>query len=285
MTANLRVQIARRPDVLRIANAALRFRPTNEMFTALNQPVPQEILGGRGGRGRRNANADTATATTAPQASSTSPLSGAATSQAKTAASPPATARASRGDSGGGAGSGGFGGRGQGGFGGGGFGGPGGNGGGDRQARMLERFKAMSPDEQKQFIERVKGRGGDTSLFEKATAPAAKNKGNGEPASQGATTIDALFAPLATVERPGRTWLYIDKQLKPVNLRTGITDGTNTEVVSGELQMGTEAVTGIVLPTAARSGAAAAGNPFQQGGGNRGGNFGGGFPGGGGRGR
>jgi HlyD family secretion protein len=155
MTANLRVQIARRPDVLRIANAALRFRPTNEMFTALNQPVPQEILGGRGGRGRRNANADTATATTAPQASSTSPLSGAATSQAKTAASPPATARASRGDSGGGAGSGGFGGRGQGGFGGGGFGGPGGNGGGDRQARMLERFKAMSPDEQKQFIERV----------------------------------------------------------------------------------------------------------------------------------
>ncbi len=70
-----------------------------------------------------------------------------------------------------------------------------------------------------------------------------------------------------------------------MNLRTGITDGTNTEVVSGDLQMGTEAVTGIVLPTASRPGAAAAGNPFQQGGGNRGGNFGGGFPGGGGRGR
>ncbi len=45
MTANLRVQIARRPDVIRIANAALRFRPTNEMFAALNQPVPQEMLG------------------------------------------------------------------------------------------------------------------------------------------------------------------------------------------------------------------------------------------------
>ena len=42
MTANLRVQIARRADVLRIANAALRFRPTNEMFAALNQPVPPE---------------------------------------------------------------------------------------------------------------------------------------------------------------------------------------------------------------------------------------------------
>ena len=111
--------------------------------------------------------------------------------------------------------------------------------GGDRQARMLERFKGMSPDEQKQFIERIKGRGGDTSVFEKATAPAAKSKGEAEsPATNGATTIDALFAPLPTVERPGRAWLYVEKQLKPVNLRTGITDGTNTEVISGDLQIG-----------------------------------------------
>src|SRR6478672_41428 len=73
MTANLRVQIARRPDVLRIANAALRFRPSNEMFAALNQPVPQEMLGGRGGRGRRNANADTAATPAAPQAGATAP--------------------------------------------------------------------------------------------------------------------------------------------------------------------------------------------------------------------
>ena len=77
MTANLRVQIARRGDVVRIANAALRFRPSNEMFAALNQPVPQELQGGRGGRGRRNANADTATAAPALQASSTSPRPGA----------------------------------------------------------------------------------------------------------------------------------------------------------------------------------------------------------------
>ena len=66
-----------------------------------------------------------------------------------------------------------------------------------------------------------------------------------------------------------------------MNLRTGITDGTNTEITSGELQPGTEVVTGIVLPNASRTnaGAAATGNPFQQGGGNRGGNF--GFQGGG----
>jgi hypothetical protein len=296
MTANLRVQIARRPDVLRIANAALRFRPTNEMFSALNQPVPPEMLGGgRGGRGRRNANADTAAPQSTPQTGSAASPSNAAKPPASAPTAPPAASRASpsgnargeggqrnfdrgQGGFGGGFGSGGFGGRGQGGFGGGGFGG---GDGGDRQARMLERFKSMSPDEQKQFIARIKGRGGDTSVFEKAVAPAPKSKA--ESPAQTATTIDALFAPLPIVERPGRAWLYVDKQLKPVSLRTGITDGTNTELVSDDLQPGTEVVTGIVLPSAARPAAAAAGNPFQQGGNNRG-NF-GGFPGGGGGGR
>jgi hypothetical protein len=141
---------------------------------------------------------------------------------------------------------------------------------------MLERFKGMSADEQKQFIARIKGRGGDTSAFEKAMAPAAKGRG-GESPTAAATTIDALFAPLPTIERPGRAWMYVDKQLKVVNFRTGITDGTNTEVTSGDLQVGTEVVTGIVLPTAQRAAAGATGNPLlgQQGRGP------GGFPGGG----
>src|SRR5947209_989490 len=54
MTANLKVQIAKRTDVLRVPNAALRFRPTNDVFAALNQPVPPEVqyAGGRGGSNR-----------------------------------------------------------------------------------------------------------------------------------------------------------------------------------------------------------------------------------------
>jgi HlyD family secretion protein len=283
MTANLRVQIARRSDVLRIANAALRFRPTVDMFTALNQAAPPEVQGGGRGRGGRRDSA-TASTTPTPSTTATTPPSTSAPSSAPLSAS-----RSQRADGGqqsfsreGGSGGGNFGGGS--GFGGaGGFGGRGGDG-GDRQARMLERFKSMSPDEQKQFIERIKGRGGDVSAFEKAVAPASKGKTKTEP-SQTASTIDALFAPLQTVERPGRAWLYVEKQLKSANLRTGITDGTNTEVVSGDLQAGNEVVTGVVLPSASRAAAAGAGNPFQQGGNNRGNNFGGGFPGGGGGGR
>jgi HlyD family secretion protein len=271
MTANLRVQIARRADALRIANAALRFRPTTEMFSALNQAVPPDLLGGgRGGRGRRNADTATATATTtAPAATSaTQPNTTAAKPATPSPAAPSANARTQFGGRGqaGGFGSGGFGGRGQ----------SGDAGGGDRQARMLERFKGMSADEQKQFLDRIKGRGGDVSAFEKAMAPAAKSK-TAESPIQGASTIDALFAPLPTVERPGRAWLYVDKQLKQVAFRTGITDGTNTEIVNGDLQPGNEVVTGIVLPSSSRPAAAAAGNPFQQGGGRGPG----GFPGGG----
>jgi HlyD family secretion protein len=305
MTANLRVQIARRSDVLRVPNPALRFRPSNEMFAALNQPVPPEAqsgrgagrnAGGQGGAGGRNAGVvpvpsagssqppAAAAATRGDSRANAAPAAGAPSASIQPGGAPPAGAGRGFGGAGGG-----FGGRGgdQGGFSGG-RGGPGGDG-GDRQARMLERLKGISPDEQKQFIARMKDRGVDTSVFEKALAPAAKGKpatAKTAPAAQTATTIDALFAPLPTVVTQGRVWLSVDKQLKPVRVRLGITDGTNTELVGGELQQGTEVVTGIVLPTASRPAAAAAGNPLlQQGGRGQGGFPGGGGFGGGGRGR
>ncbi|MBZ5636651.1 MAG: efflux RND transporter periplasmic adaptor subunit [Acidobacteriia bacterium] len=40
MTATVTIQIESRQNVLLVPNAALRFRPTAEMFAALNQPVP-----------------------------------------------------------------------------------------------------------------------------------------------------------------------------------------------------------------------------------------------------
>ena len=82
---------------------------------------------------------------------------------------------------------------------------------------MMERFKGMSPDEQQQFIARMKERGGDTSAFEKEMAgSSAAKKSPSTATSSGATTLDARFAPLPVDESRGRAWLYIDNQLKPV---------------------------------------------------------------------
>src|SRR5207302_978314 len=54
MTANLRIEVSRKANALRVPNAAVRFRPSADVFEALNQAVPPELVapaGGRGGRG------------------------------------------------------------------------------------------------------------------------------------------------------------------------------------------------------------------------------------------
>jgi HlyD family secretion protein len=49
MTANVTIEIARADEVLRVPNAALRFRPTAEVFTAFGQQAPEpRVAGGRG---------------------------------------------------------------------------------------------------------------------------------------------------------------------------------------------------------------------------------------------
>jgi len=262
MTANLKVQIAKRTDVLRIPTAALRFRPTPEVFAALNQPVPPEAQsGGRGGRGGagfgrggRNADSSTPVPSTAPAAA---PSASATSAQAPQLQTPPPTQNGGRGSASG---------SGQGGEGRRGF----------DPARMMDRFKTMSPDEQKQFIARLKDRGQDTSAFEKAMAPAAKADSpqmrTTYGAKQSGQTIDALFAPLPTVESRGRAWLLMNKQLIPKSLRLGITDGTNTELLSTELEQGMEVVTGVTgLGTTRALPNSGTGNPLMPGRGGPGG--------------
>jgi hypothetical protein len=121
----------------------------------------------------------------------------------------------------------------------------------------------------------MKSRGQDVSAFEKLMTPAPRTA-----TQAGAGTIDALFAPLPPVESQGRVWVYMDNQIKQVRLRLGVTDGQNTEVLSGELQPGMELVTNVVLPgaTSAPGGGQQSGNPLMPGGGR--GGFRGGPPGG-----
>src|SRR5881409_2999902 len=74
MTANVKIEIAKRADVLRVPNASLRFRPTLDLFTALNQAVPPEAQTGgtrtgraaRGGRGGGGTAPDSTTPSAAP---------------------------------------------------------------------------------------------------------------------------------------------------------------------------------------------------------------------------
>ncbi len=237
MTANLKVQVAHKSGVLRVPNTALRFRPNVEIFAALNQPVPPEVLGrgGRGGRAGRGGNG---------------PGAGNATAVANASAPPPAA---------------------------------GGDADGGRQQRTLDRFKAMNPDAQRQFIARMVDRGQDTSAFEKLMDQSAAKKPAKSPtapafiykprygSAQNNETIDSLFAPVPTVDNGGRVWVYVDHQLKPVSVRVGITDGTFSELLSGEMKEGAEVVTNVTGLGGARTTAAATGGnplmPQQRGGG------------------
>jgi hypothetical protein len=141
-------------------------------------------------------------------------------------------------------------------------------------------MEGMSPEEREQFVARMKERGVDVeSILAGRTppsgggAPAEQRPGRtrvpgrssaGTPASDGSgsaprpvgapQTIDSLFGPLPQTESRGRVWLYANKQLTPVRLRLGISDGIYTELLDGELQPGMEVVSSLVLPAQAASG-------------------------------
>jgi HlyD family secretion protein len=304
MTANVNIEIARRDNVLRVPNAALRFRPTKDVFDALNQPMPPELERGsgrvnRGGQNGQNGAPAAGTSQAPPAGAGTTPSAstppappaaqrpvGAATAGQVDAKAQAAQPRAN-GQTGlagqnaqGGRGAGAEG-QGQ---------GQGGRGGfanmtpEERQKRMEERMASMNPEERTAFQERMKermaqgggpggGQGGGAN-YSRGGAPGTGGsgqragnqprtdggQGGGRPRQQSqpagnsksaatttATTIDSLFAPLPNIETRGRAWLYINKQLKPVSLRLGISDGTYTEVLNDtELPPETELVTSII---------------------------------------
>ena len=190
-----------------------------------------------------------------------------------------------------------------------------------RRKQFEERMKNMSPEERAQWEERMRSRGQGGGRGEGPGGPGGVQRGEGnQRASTGdgnrggqgnrqapttgrtgdpgtalsrtnATTIDALFAAPPPTEGRGTLWLYINKQLKSVRVRTGITDGTWTEIIdtpeTAQLQANTEVVTNIVtgLEPANRPGQQGAGsNPLMPQRGQPGGRGPGG-PGGGGRGR
>jgi hypothetical protein len=154
-----------------------------------------------------------------------------------------------------------------------------------RRKQFEERLKNMSPEERERWEARMRegrrgrgdnpatgssgpgGRGGagqsGPSRASRGGTPAAGSQQGSRITNSSATTIDALFAPIPPVEGRGRVWLFINKQLKPVALRTGITDGTWTEILetpdTAQLQPGAEVVTNVVTGLESQS------RPGQQG--------------------
>jgi HlyD family secretion protein len=189
----------------------------------------------------------------------------------------------------------------------------------ERRRRFQERMASMTPEERAQFEARMRERGIDPNNMGRGGAggpgmgqregagrgqsPTASAAGQRGPVSSGlpgqgrpsgtsaagaanpasAQTIDQLFGPLPVTETSGRVWVDAGGQLKSVRLRLGITDSTYTELLSGELKVGQEVVTGVVTPAQAAS--AATRSPLMPGGPQRGGQGGFGGPGGGGGGQ
>jgi HlyD family secretion protein len=304
MTANVNIEIARRDNVVRVPNGALRFRPTAETFAALGQTPPAGGIGGGGG-GRRGGGAGPDTRNAPP---ATAPAAQPAAQQQPAAATPRPAAQAGRqrdaaqtapqgetpriapqGDAaapqmGRGEGGGRRGGRG---------------------GNMTERMANMSPEEREAFMERMRARGFTPPADGQAPAATARGGRGQGPRQQGqgqaqaarqappatavtsnATTFDALFAPLTQTESVGQVWLNKDNKLERVRLRLGISDGQQTEllqVLDGQLEEGTEVVTNVITGAVRQTLQPQGGAGFPGlGGGRQGGFPGGGQPGGGG---
>lgn len=274
MTASMRIEVSRRDNVLRIPNAALRFRPSTDMYTALGQepPTPAGRGGGRGANG-----------TTPAPGAATPAASAPATTPAATPAAAPAARQAAARPAGGGRT-------------GGGDAGPNpfdtsGRTGGDRGGRGGGMNANFTPEQQKQ-IEAIRALPRDQQMaaFAKAginfgggRGGGGRTGGRGGNAAQAAPTvplaqrsaqsIDELFP--AIVRNPTRGQVYIlvaadathkFGTLKRLDIMQGITNGTFTELVSGppELTVGTELVSNIVMPWLATrtTTGTTQGNPF-----------------------
>ena len=80
---------------------------------------------------------------------------------------------------------------------------------------------------------------------------------------ENAEYIDELFAPLPKADAKATVWTWdgTNKRFTPIPVRVGVSDGSTTELLSGEVQVGDELVTGYVLPVQPGANPAAA-NPL-----------------------
>ncbi len=234
MTANVRVVTESRPDVLQVANSALRFRPNADELALMPKTVSTAGA------------ADSAAGTNGAAGSAAGPGGG-----------------AGPGGAGGGAGVGGVGGAGAGG---------GGAAGAAREFReRLERELAFDADQKLKMDEISAGMRSKYMALrdmpeEQRSKAAAANRAemrakiNDILKPDQKPRYEAILAEMAgrgTAAGGARTKLYVLEggRPKPIDVRLGVSDGSNTEVSGRELKEGVEIITGRASGVAAASGA------------------------------
>jgi len=236
MTATLKIIIETAPNVVKIPNNALRFKPTKDMYEALGATPPQP--GQRPGMNAQAADANgQPPAPGAPQMAQNASAPG---------AQPGQSAQPGQGQNG----------QGQ-----------------NRQNRNGGRggfgsSSGATPEQMAQLQQQYGrpgggnggGRGGGRGGRGKnADAAANEVKGPLVPLTdRGKDKVDDLFAALDRPTNPGSLWTWdpTTKQLKAISVRTGITDGTFTELIAGDVQPNvTKVLTGIIVPVSVKPGA------------------------------
>jgi HlyD family secretion protein len=143
--------------------------------------------------------------------------------------------------------------------------------------RYTPRPDAIAPDarEAEKTAEKTPEEGGSArpaSAGSSAGAPTSR-PGSDRPRGQGRRRNAAASDPTTSPSyRPGKVWVKEGQYVRPVMVRAGLTDGTNTEVQGEGLKEGAEVVVGEVI--AMTQGTGQTTNPFappQMRGGPRGG--------------
>jgi HlyD family secretion protein len=232
MTATLHIVIETSDNVLKVPNQALRFKPTADMYTALGAQAPTPGGRGNGAPGEPGSGAGGGR-----------PAVGNGANGQGANANAPAGQTAQNDQSGQGQNRRNGGGRGF------------GQGGGAN----------LTPEQRQQMMNQFgggrggSGRGGgagrngrNQQAANDSTTPAVSLTTRAE--QQGTDKIDDLFAPLQRTMTPGTiyVWDEANKNLKRVGVMVGITDGQQSEIVSSDLQPGSQVVTGIIVPISLR---------------------------------
>ena len=208
MTATVTLEIARRNNVVRIPNAALRFRATADMFTSLGLPIPDQLRRGRG------PSSPTPAANSASESGSlSSNETNASRSESGSPGEQPNPEQRQRMME-----------RLQ-------------NLSAEERESAIARFReGRGTRQDRTQSERPNARRQPTQE-PTASLPATE---------RGAQTIDALFGPLPSVESTGQVWLYAAGKLKGTRLQLGITDGAFTQLLGPDIPTGSELVTNII---------------------------------------